>query len=644
MIFAPLVRHLAAYAIVATAVFVGRVSSAAPDLGFDTKLPTLPGLVRLSDGAWVASCGAAAYVSESDLKDWSLLRTGIPDKCFISQCLGGSRKRTYFVASTDSSLAKFVIYAVVPGQDPTIIRSLPPLAQPPAAFCSETTGAISTGANVGVTVDGGVTWHPNPPLFTADGARIILVQRVDDSRLLVSDGRSLVLAEVRPDATLREIWRISPPDGVGTVQVPISDATHAWLFTGTGLSRLKLMDGEADIVVPKGAIDFHDANRVVVVWDNAIIAWSRRRQCIRALTPKADIGYTLGHWFPANACVVLPSVKPHCLTFGVRGEAYDFDIAADTFTPITLHVRPPTPKPPQPSPVFNRLMDETAKLGLQLQRVEANAIGERVMKRKDLTPEQQLALLKDEYEAAINKHKADGTLNPPAKPLIVQIVELGKQLPNDEVSRAWDDARRKERDTTKQWELVRDQLKKLVAKHAAEGTLRIPGAAEATDRPQIATPNARPAEANAIPESPLEQISRLSAQLPDKEVQQVYVDARLNGPNDPAQAREWVKRRLEKLVAKHKADGTLVKPEEVEPVPGNAPPDPNANALPLEILRLGQQLPEDEVKQVWVEARRKERDQTKQWEIVRDQLRVLVAKHADDGTLQKPKSDPPPAK
>ncbi len=103
-----------------------------------------------------------------------------------------------------------------------------------------------------------------------------------------------------------------------------------------------------------------------------------------------------------------------------------------------------------------------------------------------------MSLLKEEYQAAIDKHKADGTFNPPAKPLIVQIVELGKQLPNDEVSRVWDDARRKERDTTKQWELVRDQLKKLVAKHAAEGTLRKPGAADVTEQPQAVTPNAAP--------------------------------------------------------------------------------------------------------------------------------------------------------
>jgi hypothetical protein len=55
--------------------------------------------------------------------------------------------------------------------------------------------------------------------------------------------------------------------------------------------------------------------------------------------------------------------------------------------------------------------------------------------------------------------------------------------------------------------------------------------------------------------------------LSDDEVQQVWAEARLKGPNDPVQAMLWVKGRLEKLVAKHKAEGTLPKPK-------SDPPDP----------------------------------------------------------------------
>ena len=148
----------------------------------------------------------------------------------------------------------------------------------------------------------------------------------------------------------------------------------------------------------------------------ALVAWSRTRQSLRALTRKDDGTYAAGHWFPINTCVVLPSAKPHCIVFGVKGEAYDFDLATDTFAPLPLHVVPPKPTPPAVSPAFIKLSNEVTQLEMQLPREEAVAIGERVMKRNGLTPEQRMALMKQECQAAIDKHKAEGTFTPPKNP------------------------------------------------------------------------------------------------------------------------------------------------------------------------------------------------------------------------------------
>ncbi len=600
MKFARLVCVFAAA--VAVAVLQIRVSKPADtprENGFDTKLPGVADVEQLSDGAWVCSSMEAAYVSASDAKDWTIVPTGLPAGRWVVQCLGGSKNRMYFVASTERWGNSYAIYAVEPGREPANVRSLPPTAQPPAAFCSELIGAVSTGANLSVTADGGATWHPSPPLFETENARIMLIRRADASRLLVSDGRSLARYEILRDATLRQAWSVTPTDGVGAdTQVPACDRSHVWLMGATNVTRLKLADGQADFAVPKNAVEanLRGVRNVIVVWDNAMIVLNASAQKVRALTLQADGAYAAGRWFPTGGFAAIPTAKQHCLLLGAQGLAYDFDLAADTLTPTPLHVVPPKPKPPQLSPESIKLGEELAQLERQLPVAEVIAIGEGITKRNDLTSEQKLELLKKEYQLAIDKHKANGTFNPPPKPLIVQIVDLGKQLPNSDAMRAaeariWDEAGRKTRDPAKQQEFVRDQFEKLVATYKATGTLLKPGNAPAT-------PGA--AALNPVPESLFDQIARLGLQLPDGEARQAYADAAREFPKDTAKQSVWIKDRLEKLVAKHKADGTLRKPGGAVAA-DDASRRADADSLAAQILQLGSQLPEDEVKQVWDE-------------------------------------------
>ena len=101
----------------------------------------------------------------------------------------------------------------------------------------------------------------------------MLIQRADESRLLISDGQSLVVYVVQDDATLRQVWRVAPQGGVGiATQVSVFDPTHVWLFGEATVKRLRLADGEADLVVPAKAVDLRDVGKVVVAWDGR---WSR---------------------------------------------------------------------------------------------------------------------------------------------------------------------------------------------------------------------------------------------------------------------------------------------------------------------------------------------------------------------------------
>jgi hypothetical protein len=279
-------------------------------------------------------------------------------------------------------------------------------------------------------------------------------------------------------------------------------------------------------------------------------------------------------------------------------------------------------------------------LSQQLPLAEANAIGEAIVLRKNLTNDQQLALMKDEYQLAVDKHKADGTLLPRQKSLHEQLEDLGHQLTGKEQSDILVQARKKKFATSEQTQLwMKAQYETLIAKHKADGTAVKPGGAVAT--PEGDVPKVSRAEPNRIPESWLDQISRLGSELPDDEVKQVWAEARLKGPTDPAKMREWVREHLEKLVTKHKTDGTLPSVEKVVPDSGDTPPTTDRNSMVTDILHLGLQLPDDEVKQVWTDARRKESDPVKQRQLVKDQLEKLIAKHKADGTLPKPKSQPP---
>ena len=155
--------------------------------------------------------------------------------------------------------------------------------------------------------------------------------------------------------------------------------------------------------------------------------------------------------------------------------------------------------------------------------------------------------------------------------MIVQIVELGKQLPDDAATKAWaaqlwDEARRKRREPAAQQEYVRDQLEKLVAKYKADGTLPKPKPGDAV----TGTDDAGPA---ADQDALVLQILHLGLQLPEAEVKQVWDEARRR-ERDPVKQREWAKEQMEKLIAKHKADGTLPKPK-------SDPPDPKSRRSTL---------------------------------------------------------------
>jgi hypothetical protein len=327
----------------------------------------------------------------------------------------------------------------------------------------------------------------------------------------------------------------------------------------------------------------------------------------------------------------------------IKGEAFDLDLATQTLTPATLRVTPQWSKPvPEFSTEARSLLPEIVKLEKQLPGAEADAIGKRIFSGPKRVPDAEfdsaLRTYRDELQRAVDKHMAEGPLPPRRMTIDDQLEQLRRQLPTAEVEAVQSQALAKPFKNAEQmmlWKKV--EFEKLLAKHKAEGTLVRPDSAAA--EPTATAQSAGPSAAVRTPESWQDQLSRLTSELPGDEVQQVLVDARLNGPADVAKQREWVKRRLEKLIAKHKADGTLRKPNA-----DDAAPTADPESLVTEILHLGLQLPEDEVKHVWAEARRKETDTVKQRIYVKDQLEKLIAKHKADGSLPKPKPDSPDSK
>ena len=181
----------------------GAGAAAGPGGDFDERLPGVGDLSRLADRAWICTSGGTVYVSASNPKDWSPLQTGLPAGSAVWSCAGGSQRRLYLVVQSGGAAQQYWLYAVEPGGKPKKLRTIPDLGRL-AAFCSDTTGVLSTGANVGVTVDGGATWRPSPPLFERDGAEISLLRWVGRSRLLASDGDLLgALRAARRDAPPR---------------------------------------------------------------------------------------------------------------------------------------------------------------------------------------------------------------------------------------------------------------------------------------------------------------------------------------------------------------------------------------------------------------------------------------------------------
>ncbi len=549
----------------------------ASDGGVDTRLPGVASVDQLADGAWVCSTFESVYVSTADPHVWELRETGLPRGSGVHRCAGGSQNRMYLVVQpAGMSNHDLVLYAVARGTKPARLRPLSGIDA--AGFCSETTGVLSTGANVGVTVDGGATWHPTPPLFDAENAGIALLRWVDASRLLLSDGHVLDLYELQPGAKLRRLWRVTPPvDGGLWTRSCECDGKHVWLMGTDGFHRLKLEDGQQDRITPRSRIE--TAFRVV---NGGLVTWGPGASKLRTVMERPDGTYTTGKWLALQVpCGLIPLANQHIIAFTVGGAAYGLEFPADSLTPVPLHVTPQWSKPADAeSPETVALQRRVIDLSQQLPVAEVDAIGEGVLKRSDVTPVQRLALLAAGLQLAVDKRKAEGTLSPPRQ-MVVPPVE-----------------------------------------------------------PIVGPPRENAASARFA------DAVRLSQQLPENEVQQVWAEAKLKAPSDPEKARQWVAGRLERLIAKRKADGTLRTPgaDDLAPTADRAAPQPDQDALVGQILHLGLQLPGDEVKQVWGEARRKEPNPAKQRLWVKDQLEKLIAKHEADGTLPKPKSDPPDKK
>ena len=140
------------------------------------------------------------------------------------------------------------------------------------------------------------------------------------------------------------------------------------------------------------------------------------------------------------------------------------------------------------------------------------------------------------------------------------------------------------------------------------------------------------------------QVEILARKLPDAEVERIWADANQHDES-PEKRYSRVRDALQNSLARPHA-GPNPPTVETPPVPyvGRRPPEADTDSLVLQILHLGLQLPEGEVKQVWAEARRKTTDETKQREYVRDQLEKLVAKRKADGTLPKAKPEAPASK
>jgi len=93
--------------------------------------------------------------------------------------------------------------------------------------------------------------------------------------------------------------------------------------------------------------------------------------------------------------------------------------------------------------------------------------------------------------------------------------------------------------------------------------------------------------------------------LSDDEVRQVWAEARLKGPNDAVKALLWVKGGWKSWSPSTRRMGHCGCPKRKRRLPAMHRPRPIRIRWSAQILHLGLQLPEDEVKQAWAEARRK---------------------------------------
>ena len=326
-----------------TALHAPRSCSAteAADGSHRTTLPGAHAVTALAGGGALCATDSGQFLSVNDPTGWTALSVPSANPAVppAPLCVGGSRERIFFVMPTERSQFDYAVYSFVPGGKLLKARQLPGLdgGFTPVAFRADKIGAISTGANLGVTLDGGVSWHPSPPLFDDASERVGVIKWAGASRILVS-GRvrgAVSLYDVGDGGSVHRKWLYANGDiqgNFGAAGLAV-DEEHCWVIGKAQFRRLRLADGVEDYSIPR-----QNSERMAAALHGALLAWTP--EWIQANWIKADGTVFRSRRFPVAVAAVLPLDKPRCLVLSRGGEGLSLDAEAGTLRHIDLRVSP----------------------------------------------------------------------------------------------------------------------------------------------------------------------------------------------------------------------------------------------------------------------------------------------------------------
>ena len=121
-----------------------------------------------------------------------------------------------------------------------------------------------------------------------------------------------------------------------------------WLMGEKAFHRLALKDGSEDLAVPRDGIE----TRFEAV-PGGLVAWNFDEPGIRAraVLRTSNGTFAAGKWHSVGVLAgVVPLAGGHCLVLNASGDAFEANLALDSWTRVALRVAPAAPKPPDLSP------------------------------------------------------------------------------------------------------------------------------------------------------------------------------------------------------------------------------------------------------------------------------------------------------